>query len=365
MSKFTATPDFRHDAPARTGVLLVNLGTPRASTPSAVRQYLAEFLWDPRLVEMPRPLWWLILHGVILRIRPGRVARAYQSVWRQEGAPLLHFSRELTRACETAGNQGDRGELQFALAMRYGQPSIASALRELRAANVQRLVVIPLYPQYSATTTASVFDAVSDELRNWRELPDLRFITHYHDHPLYIQAIARSIQQARSDSGKADKLLFSFHGLPKRYLLAGDPYYCECQKTARLVAESLQLKDDEYAVAFQSRFGREEWLQPYTDQTLKQWAAQGIRHVQVISPGFSVDCLETLEEMDIQNRENFLEHGGERFEYIPALNAQPDHVRLIMALVEQSLAGFASAPVNAEPERQQRRERAIQLGAAQ
>lgn len=365
MPRYSAHTEFRHEQPARTGVLLVNLGTPTDPTPAAVRRYLAEFLWDPRLVELPRPLWWLILHGVILRIRPPRVAKAYQSVWREDGAPLLHFTRELTRACERKrGEQGD-DELQFSFAMRYGEPSIAAGLRELRAANVQRLIVIPLYPQYSATTTASVFDAVSAELKQWRHLPDLRFVTHYHDHPQYIAAIAHSIEQARSHSPKPDKLLFSFHGLPRRYLLAGDPYYCECQKSARLVAESLGLAKEEYEIAFQSRFGREEWLRPYTDETLIQWAKDGVKHVQVISPGFAVDCLETLEEVAMQNRDFFLEHGGERYEYIPALNADSDHVQLMMDLVARARHGFAGTVENEEPQRQQRRERARQLGASQ
>lgn len=326
---------FKHDAPAHTGVLLVNLGTPDAPTVAAVRKYLAEFLWDPRVVEFPRPLWWLVLHAIILRIRPARVAKSYQSVWQDDGSPLLAISKNLCKALETHLPSQFPEPLKIAIAMRYGTPSIEQELSNLRAANVQRLIVLPLYPQYSATTTGAVFDEVARVLQQWRWVPSLRFIGQYHDHPAYIQAIAQHLQSYWQANEKPQRLLFSFHGLPQRYLHKGDPYFCQCHKSARLIAEHLRLDADFWHVSFQSRFGREPWLQPYTDETLKAWAAQGIDDVHIIAPGFSADCLETLEELAVENKHYFTQAGGKHFHYIPALNSSSEHVDLLSRLISE------------------------------
>jgi ferrochelatase len=334
------SPTYDHATPDRLGVLLANLGTPDAPTPSAVRRYLKEFLWDPRVIEVPRPIWWLILNGVILNVRPRRSAHAYQQVWTAEGSPLLVHSRRQAQALQGALDKRLPGPVTVALGMRYGQPSVASALAQLRAANARRVLVLPLYPQYSATTTASVFDAVAAELRTCRWLPELRFVNHYHDAPGYVAALAESVRRFQAEHGRPDRLLLSFHGVPKRYLLAGDPYHCECQKTGRLLAEALGLAPKAWGVSFQSRVGREEWLRPYTDETLKQWAKEGVRRVQVICPGFAADCLETLEEIALQNRDTFLAAGGTEYAYIPCLNDDPAHVDALADLAVQHCQGW-------------------------
>jgi ferrochelatase len=338
--KYKNVPGFEHGTPESLGVLMLNLGTPDAPTPTAVRRYLAEFLRDPRVVEIPRPLWWLILHGVILRVRPSRSARAYQAVWTDRGSPLLDVAQRQAAGLQERLVQRFGNGLRVELGMRYGNPSVAEALGRLKQANVRRLLVLPLYPQYSGTTTASVFDAVTDELSTWRWLPELRFINHYHDNPAYISAVAESIRTAWAEHGEPERLLFSFHGIPKRYFMAGDPYHCHCHKTARMVVEQLGLAEDRWLVSFQSRVGRDEWLQPYTDETLKLWGSDGVKSVHVIAPGFSADCLETLEEIDVENRGYFLESGGESYHYIPCLNDDPAHLDMMVGLVEQHTAGW-------------------------
>ncbi|NNE38716.1 MAG: ferrochelatase, partial [Gammaproteobacteria bacterium] len=300
MPNFINSNDIPHDASPTTGILLTNLGTPEAPTSSALRRYLAEFLNDPRVIETPRLIWWPILYGIILTFRPRRSAHAYGKVWTDEGSPLLVNLQRQAQAIESVLTDSVSYPLKVEIAMRYGEPSIKNALRKLRESNIQRLLVFPLYPQYSATTTASTFDAITDELQKWRWVPEVRFISHYHDDPGYITALAASIRSQWDEKGKPEKLLFSFHGLPKKYFLSGDPYFCECHKTARLVAEELGLEDSIWQVAFQSRFGPMEWLQPYTDVVLESWANEGISNVHVICPGFSADCLETLEEIQIQ-----------------------------------------------------------------
>ena len=368
MTIFEGHTDFAHDDQACTGILITNLGTPDAPTAAAVRRYLAEFLSDPRVVEMPRWLWMLALHGIILRIRPARAARAYQTVWTEKGSPLLYISEQLCADLQQA-SQSLPGPVKIELAMRYGKPSIETGLQALKQAGAKRILVFPLYPQYSATTTATTFDAVSKVLQTWRWLPELRMINHYHDHPAYIGAIADSIQQHWQTHGRADKLLFSFHGLPKKYLLKGDPYFCECQTSARLIAEKLQLDSTQWQLTFQSRFGREEWLQPYTDHTLQQWGEQGIKHVQVVCPGFSVDCLETLEEIAVENRDVFIKAGGSEYTYIPALNAAESHISMLMDIIKQHTAGWPETDQNLEQEDndklQQRQQRAIKIGSPQ
>ncbi len=340
MAKYTGNPDYSHDKPACTGILLTNLGTPDAPTAAAVRRYLAEFLSDPRVIELARPLWWLILHGFILRLRPRRSAEAYSKIWTDEGSPLLNIAKKQCALVAQSMQESTDGPLQVELAMRYGNPSLASALDKLRQANAQRLLVLPLYPQYSATTTASTFDAIADVLKTWRWLPELRMINHYHDHPAYISALVESIRDHWAEYGKPDKLLFSFHGLPKHYFLAGDPYYCECQKTARLVAEQLGLEQDLWSVSFQSRLGLQEWLKPYTDIQLKEWGKSAIKSVQIICPGFSADCLETLEEIKMQNKEFFIKAGGREFSYIPALNDQAMHINALVEIISQHCQGW-------------------------
>ena len=343
MTRYLGTPGFRHDTPARTGILITNLGTPDAPTPAAVRRYLGEFLWDPRVVEVPRPLWWLILHGVILRFRPARSAHAYGRVWTEQGSPLLVIARRQVAAIEAALRETELKDCMVRLAMRYGTPSIPAALREMMAANVQRLLVFPLYPQYAAATTASTLDAVSDDLARWRYVPELRFINHYHDDEQYIRALADSVRAHQQQHGRPDRLVMSFHGIPKHYFLAGDPYFCQCQKTGRLLAEALGLADGSWTVSFQSRFGRREWLKPYTDHLLRDLGRGDTGHVQIICPGFSADCLETLEEIEILNKEIYLTAGGKLFSYIPALNDQPAHIDALVNIISRHCGGWDNA----------------------
>ena len=362
---FINTTDFRHDASEALGVLLLNLGTPEAPTVPAVRRYLAEFLWDPRVVEVPRAVWWPILHGVILRVRPARSAKAYQEVWTEAGSPLLAISRRQAAGVAALLEDQLPGPVKVALGMRYGSPSVADALSELRAARVRKLLVLPLYPQYSATTTASTFDAVTRELARWRWIPELRFINQYHDEPGYIAALVASIREHWAVHGEPERLLFSFHGIPKDYFLSGDPYHCQCHKTVRLVTESLGLPRERWELAFQSRVGNKEWLRPYTDETLKSWGGEGVRSVQVISPGFSADCLETIEEIGAENRDYFLEAGGERYSYIPCLNDRPDHLGMLRDLLLRHGSGWPEVAGGGADagERAERAARARALGA--
>ena len=352
---------YRHDHVGRIGVLLVNLGTPDEPTRGAVRRYLKEFLWDPRVVEVPRPIWWLVLNGVILNTRPSRSARAYSKVWTDEGSPLLSVSQKQRNALAAVIAHRFGSEVPVTLGMRYGNPSIPAALAQLRDADVRRVLVLPLYPQYSATTTASTFDAIAAELRHWRWIPELRFINHYHDEPAYIAALADSVQRHRAEFGGAERLLMSFHGIPEEYFHKGDPYYCECQKTGRLLAETLGLGAQDWQISFQSRLGPKQWLQPYTDHTLESLAKEGVKSVQVICPGFSADCLETLEEVAMENRDAFLAAGGERYEYIPCLNDDAAHIAMLAGLVDQHTQGWG--PDLEEPAQVHRR--ALAMGASQ
>ena len=326
--------------PGCTGVLLTNLGTPDAPTKEALVRYLGEFLWDPRVVEKSRLIWWPALHGVILRIRPRKAAKAYAKVWTEDGSPLLAISKRQAVALQQALEQRSAGRFKVELAMRYGNPSIRAGLEALKRANAQRVLVLPLYPQYSATTTASTVDAVSDVFKSWRVIPELRTVNGYWHEPGYIEALAQSIRRHWDTHGQAEKLLFSFHGLPQRYVEAGDPYQGQCQCTANLVAAELQLRADQWQVAFQSRFGPEQWLQPYTDETLRTWGGQGLKSVDVLSPGFSADCLETLEEIDQENREIFQHAGGGEYRYIAALNDDAAHIAFLSDLVHRQTQGW-------------------------
>lgn len=331
--KYTNTDNFDHDQPARIGVLITNLGTPQAPERGPVRRYLKEFLSDPRVIELPRVLWWLILNLVILTIRPSRSARAYRSVWTDDGSPLMFHTKAQAEALRETLETWHPGKVDVQFAMRYGSPCIADAIQQMLDNGVRKLLVLPLYPQYSATTTASTFDAIAKDFTERRWLPEFRFVSHYHDNPSYIAALATSVRAHREQHGDADKLIFSYHGIPKKCLDSGDPYHCECLKTTRLVAEMLGLAEDEYLTTFQSRVGAQEWLKPYTDESMKTLPTQGVKSVQVICPGFSSDCLETIEEIDVENRGYFMEAGGERYEYIPCLNSNEAHIECLAKIV--------------------------------
>lgn len=339
MPRYTAlseNPDTDFHKPStkpQTGILLVNLGTPDDPSASAVRRYLAEFLSDPRVIEVPRLIWWCILHCVILRIRPKRSAALYKSVWTAEGSPLMVISKRQTAAIQAALGE----KVSVKLAMRYGNPSIKSVLDEFQQDAVRKIIVLPLYPQYAGPTTGSTFDAVADALKKWRWVPELHFINQYCDKPLYVEALANSVRDYLDTHEKPQKIIFSYHGIPKRYLTAGDPYYCFCQKTTRLVQEKLGLDKDDCITSFQSRVGREEWLKPYTDELLAELPSKNIKKIAILSPAFSADCLETLEELAVENRHNFLNAGGEAYDYIPALNDRPDHIKALVELIEEQL----------------------------
>jgi len=334
---FNSQQNFDHKQQANIGILLTNLGTPDAPTKQSVRAYLKEFLWDPRVVEEPRWKWWLILNGIILNIRPSRSAQAYQKVWTEEGSPLLTIGKKQRDKLHLALSETLGDTIHVELAMRYGNPSIKHGLEALREKNCRKIIVLPLYPQYSATTTASTFDAISDVLQTWRRIPELQMIDAYHDHPAYINALSDSIRSYWQEHGEPDRLMMSFHGIPERYFKSGDPYPCHCRKTTRLVREQLGLDEEKAQIAFQSRFGREPWIQPYADETLVEWAKSGTANVDVVCPGFAADCLETIEEVGMENRDYFLEAGGRQYRYIPALNDNDAHIdALVQIIVEKS-----------------------------
>lgn len=336
---FSQRGAFPDEIPA-IGVLLSNLGTPDAPDTPALRRYLREFLWDPRVVEMPRWQWWLILNLLILPTRPKLSAELYRKVWTAEGSPLLLNSQRQAAAVDRFLRLEIARPIHVALGMRYGNPSVPAALRELAEKGCRRVLVLPLYPQYAAVTCGSTFDAVAAELTRWRCVPELRVVQHYHDEPGYIRALAASLREAWQEGHPGEKLLFSFHGIPQSYSDAGDPYIHHCRKTARLVAEELGLPRERYEISFQSLFGKAEWIKPYTDRTITALAKSGVRSLDVICPGFSADCLETLEEMDGLNRETFLHAGGQHYRYIPALNDRPAHVRFLADLVIRNLQGW-------------------------
>ena len=339
MTKYFGENDYQHGSEDKTGILLTNLGTPDAPTSKAVKPYLKEFLSDPRVIELPKFFWQIILRGIILQIRPRRSAKTYKSVWTKEGSPLLQISEKQINFLKKKLNTTYPNTI-FVLAMRYGNPSIENVLKELRRKQVRRLLVFPLYPQYCAATTASTFDAVTNVLQKTRWIPELRFINQYFEEEAYIKALAHSIQQFWNKNGKPQKIVFSYHGIPKKYHTQGDPYHCFCLKTTRLVKEYMQLSDEEVLTTFQSRFGRQEWLQPYTSQTLKELPSQGIKKINIISPGFSADCLETLEELEVENREYFEKAGGEDYHYIPCLNDNSMHIDMMEHLINKHTQGW-------------------------
>lgn len=322
-------------SPAKRAVLVANLGTPDSPSRADVGRFLREFLADPRVVDLPRWFWLPLLYGVIVPLRAGRSARAYRKVWLEHGSPLLVLTMALAERLQAVLGAG----VPVVTGMRYGKPSIRSALETLRAAGVGDVVVLPLYPQFSGTTTSSIFDAVDAALEEMAWQPRQRRIEDYHDHPGWVRAVADSIGRFQREHGRPDKLLFSLHGIPERYVAKGDPYARQCQVSVAAIADSAGLAPDQWQLCFQSRVGREPWLQPYTDKTVEALAGQGLRHIQVVCPGFAVDCLETLEEIAMQNRELFLEHGGEKLEYIPALNDGDEHARVLADVIGDAGAG--------------------------
>jgi ferrochelatase len=364
---FKKEPVHTHGTAARTAVLLVNLGTPEAPTAAAVRPYLKEFLSDSRVVEIPKAIWWLILNAIILPLRSRKSAEKYAMIWTKEGSPLKVYTEK--QAALLRGYLGERGhDLQVAYAMRYGNPSIPEVLEKLKANGCDRILVLPAYPQYSGTTTASIFDAVFSHYRTVRNIPELRLIKHYHDHEQYIAALKQSALTYWEQHGHPDKLVMSFHGVPKRTLLLGDPYFCECQKTARLLASALGLTEAQYMVTFQSRFGKAEWLQPYTAPTLVKLAKEGVKRVDVMCPGFISDCLETLEEISLEVRQGFLTAGGKEFHYIPCLNDSHTWITALATIVEQNMQGWttqltAAMQNDKGKQAEYQKKRALQLGA--
>ena len=327
--KFKGEQNFQHENEQKKGVLIAYLGTPDSPDVLSVRRYLKEFLSDPRIIEVPKIIWWFVLNIFILNFRSFNSARLYKSIWTDGGSPLLVNCIKIREKVQ----KSLPSNYQVALGMRYGNPSIKSALNELKEANCRDIEVITLFPHYSATTVGSIFDAVSTEIKSWRWVPSVKFLNSYHDNPLLIEILSKRIKKSFESQGKPDKLVFSYHSIPKKYFDSGDPYHCLCQKTSRLIAEKLSLDEKDYITAFQSRFGPSEWLKPYTSETMKSLPKEGIKSVQVVSPGFGVDNLETLQEIDIENREYFEDAGGENFHYIPCLNDDDDHVEFLISLI--------------------------------
>ena len=357
-NRYTKQQNFNHGQAPKTAILLVQLGTPDEPTPASVKKYLKEFLSDRRVVEIPSFIWQIILRGIILNTRPSKSARKYESIWTDKGSPLRIFTENQTKKLDLKlKNLGYN--LIVTYAMRYGTPNIPTVLQILREQGVTKILLFPLYPHYSGATTATSFDAMARELATWRNLPEIRFVRNFHDNELYLDALEQNIRAYWAANGRGDKLVMSFHGVPKRNLMEGDPYHCECYKTARLLAERLHLDKDEYLVSFQSRFGFAEWLQPYTEPSVIQMAKDGVRRVDVVCPGFISDCLETLEEAKIEIKNAFLNNGGKEFHYIPCLNDSDGLVLALANVVENHTQGWHQTH---EPEQ---RSRAIALGAKQ
>jgi len=361
---FSTEPPYSHGQPARTAVLYCNLGTPDEPTAPALRRYLAQFLGDSRVVEIPKPIWMLILHGIILRTRPAKSAAKYASVWTPEGSPLMVWTRK--QATLLKGFLGEQGhQVDVRVGMTYGNPGVAQVLDQLKAEGFTRVLVLPAYPQYSGTTTAALFDAIYHWAQRTRNVPELRFVNRYHDDPGYIGALAATVRRHWQAHGQPDHLVMSFHGVPERTLHLGDPYHCECHKTGRLLAEHLGLSRQQYTVTFQSRFGKAKWLEPYTEPTLMALAKAGTSRVDVVCPGFTSDCLETLEEINMEAREAFLHAGGAEFHYIPCLNDDLGWVRALSTLAEQHLSGWPTRTVPDAAALAASKQAALALGARQ
>ena len=339
MVKYIGEKDYEHGSKEKIGVLITNLGTPDAPNRKELKVYLNQFLSDPRVIELPKILWQILLKLVILQVRPSKSAEAYKQIWTDKGSPLLDIAnRQLSKIQSSFSSKSEN--IVFEVGMRYGNPSIPNALLKLQNKQVRRLLVLPMYPQYCAATTGSTFDEVTNVLQKWRWIPEMRFINQYFEEKNYIEALSNSINTFWKNNQKPQKIIFSYHGIPKRYLTNGDPYHCFCLKTTRLVKERMGLSDDEIMTTFQSRFGREEWLKPYTSETLKELPKQGIKNIHIISPGFSSDCLETLEELEEENKEYFMESGGENYHYIPCLNDHDDHIDVFVNLIKKHTQGW-------------------------
>lgn len=340
-------PPFEHGAQLKTGLLLVNLGTPDEPTPAAVRRYLKQFLSDPRVVEIPRLVWWLILNGIILNTRPAKTAAKYRSIWTKDGSPLAVYTRRQTQLLKGYLGERIKSPLVVEYAMRYGNPSLGAGIAKLKAQHCDRILVLPLYPQYASSTTGTVMDELGRVFSTLRNVPGLRVVRSFHDHPLYIDAIVKNLlahwmKVGRPDFRNGDKLVITFHGLPRFHLDKGDPYHCHCHQTARLVAEQMGLAKDDYVVTFQSRFGKAEWLKPYTDATLEKLGKSGTARVDVICPGFAADCLETLEEIAMEAKDTFLHAGGKTFNYLPVCNDTEPFVHALAAVAQENLSGWVS-----------------------
>lgn len=360
--RYQSEPSYTHGTSEKTAVLLINLGTPEAPTAQAVKPYLREFLSDSRVVEIPKPIWWLILNGIILNTRPKKSAAKYASIWMDEGSPLkVHTERQAILLQGYLGEKTKGVPLVVDYAMRYGNPSIPAVMARLKAQNCQRILLVPLYPQYAASATGTAFDAVIGELQKMRNMPAIRSIKHFHDNAPYIKATAQNIRDYWTLHGRPDKLVMSFHGVPRYTLEKGDPYHCECLKSGRLIAEELGLNKEQYTISFQSRFGKAEWIKPYTTVTLIELGKQKTKRVDVVCPGFVADCLETLEEIAQEGREDFQHAGGGEYHYIPCLNERPEWIHALTDLVLDNLQGWLQKPDNADLE--QSRLRALATGA--
>ncbi|MDQ7989298.1 MAG: ferrochelatase [Candidatus Dactylopiibacterium sp.] len=363
MPRYLPEPRHPHEQAPRIGVMLVNLGTPDAPEPRAVRRYLREFLSDPRVVELPRPLWWLILNLFVLTVRPAKSAAKYARIWHKEGSPLRMQTERQTKLLRGYLREAGHPEVQVGYAMRYGAPSVGHVLEQLKAAGCTRVLVLPLYPQYAASTSASAMDALGRAMQRIRNLPELRVVRSFHAHPGYIGALAARVTEHWRRNGLPEKFVMSFHGTPRFSLDRGDPYFCECQATARLLAERLNLREDQYLVTFQSRFGRAEWLQPYTEPSLQKLARAGVKCVDVICPGFVSDCLETLEEIALECKAAFVAAGGRDFRYIPCLNDSPEFIVALRDLVSQHMQDWLDAPLPDSAALAARLRRATEHGA--
>ena len=337
--KYEGEKDYKHGTKENIGILITNLGTPDKPQRKELKIYLKEFLSDPRVIEVPKLIWQIILRAIILNLRPQKVAKLYKSIWQKEGGPLLTMLLKQKKGIEKILKKKKKN-IKIEIGMRYGNPNIKLGLEKLRKHSCRKILILPLYPQYCAATTGSTFDKVTEILRKWRWIPEVRFINNYFEEPLYIDCLIESIKESRRKFGKPQKLIFSYHGIPKKYLLKGDPYYCFCQKTTRLVIEKMKLKKNDYLTTFQSRFGPDEWLQPYTDKTLEELPKKGIKKIQIISPGFSSDCLETLEELGVENKEIFISSGGESYNYIKCLNDKQQHLKMLSLLIMNHIKGW-------------------------
>ncbi len=348
---FRPEPPFKHGDPLKTGILVANLGTPDAATPATVRRYLKEFLSDSRVVEIPKPIWWFILNGIILNVRPKKTAAKYKTVWMPEGSPLLVHTQRQAQMLKGYLGQKIKSPLEVIVGMRYGNPSIQSAVDQLKEKGCNKILVLPMYPHYASSTTGTLIDKLGDVFKKMRNVPAIRTIRHYHDHPAYIKAIATNIEKHWATNGRGDMLMMSFHGLPKFHLEKGDPYHCECLKTARLIAERLGLSKDKYVVSFQSRFGKQEWLKPYTTATLEALGKQGVKSLDVVCPGFAADCLETLEEIAEEGKHDFIAAGGKQYQYIPVANATDAFIHALTEIALENLGGWVSTEFDADAQK--------------